>query len=68
MVRSIVIFDVKCYDRSGRYFIIEMQKGTFEGYFKRAVYYGDRQLVSAVNILWQDNKEQYDNDVKVKGH
>ena len=62
-----VIFDVKCYDRAGRYFIISMQKGNHEGYFERAVYYGDRQLVSAANTMWQDNKEQYDNDVKVKG-
>ena len=26
-----VIFDVKCYDRSGRYFIIEMQKANYAG-------------------------------------
>ena len=62
-----VIFDIKCYDRSGRYFIIEMQKGTFDGYFERAIYYGARQLISAANILWQDNKEQYESDIEEKG-
>ena len=62
-----VIFDVKCYDKAGRYFIIEMQKGSFEGYFERAIYYGSRQLVSAANTLWQNNKKQYELDIEEKG-
>ena len=62
-----VIFDVKCYDKAGRYFIIEMQKGSFEGYFERAIYYGSRQLVSAANTLWQNNKKQYESDIEEKG-
>ena len=62
-----VVFDVTCYDKSGKYFIIEMQKASFSGYFERAIYYGSRQLVSAANILWQDNKKQYEQDVDLKG-
>ena len=63
---EIVVFDVKCYDKASRYFIIEMQKGSFEGYFERAIYYGSRQLLSVANILWQNNKKQYELDIERK--
>ena len=62
-----VIFDIKCYDRSGKYFVIEMQKGTSDNYFERSIYYGSRQLVSAADMLWQNNKEQYESDIEEKG-
>ena len=44
-----------------------MQKGSFEGYFERAIYYGSRQLVSAANTLWQNNNKQYESDIEEKG-
>ena len=59
MGRSI-IFDVRCRDRSGNNFIIEMQKGSCTGYMDRAVYYGAKVLTREGNALWRQNKEEYE--------
>ena len=62
-----LIFDIKCYDVAGRYFIIEMQKAFTPSFFERVILYGARQLVNSANALFQSRKIQYEKDQKEYG-
>ena len=59
-----LIFDVKCRDRSGNHFIIEMQKGSYVGHKERSIYYGARSLSTSGNLLWRKNRSDYEHDLK----
>jgi len=46
-----VIFDIKCEDRSGTRYIVEMQKARDAAFFKRIQYYSARELVAQGEYL-----------------
>ena len=62
-----LIFDIKCRDRAGQYFIIEMQRLATKDFLNRVIVYGARQLVNADHELFQTRKKEYENNKKKYG-